>query len=153
MAFFDIGPFARGVARPAAAEALDARSCRACSDFYPPPERARIQHVRQAARFAGSSRRRGPCRTSDVYLAFARFPLRDGLPDAATGRRRSSCEDLRFLPWFTGPWERDGEAGHPAAALRLPRAARRGATAGLSAGFVRSGRRGPERDGAAAPAT
>jgi len=49
-------------------------------------------------------------------------------------------QDLRFLPWFTGPWERGGKEG----LRRQPFVYRARFDAGLNLvdrGFVRDGRR------------
>jgi len=107
-AFFDIGPFARGVEDPQPPRTWGdiPRSLR---DFYPPPERARIRGlerpadspVLEAARALPDVR---------VYLAFARFPLETVTP-SADGGAEVVVQDLRFLPWFTGPWERGGDQG------------------------------------------
>jgi hypothetical protein len=73
-----------------------------------------------------------------VYLDFARFPLATVReePDGATS---VSFQDLRFLPWFSGPWEREKGRGmrfrrQPFVyRIRLDRAGRP-----LDAGFVGS---------------
>jgi inner membrane protein len=107
-AFFDIGPFARGVANPRLPEHYS-EILRSLSDFYPPPQRAVV------LRFAKPAEGRLLAAASalpDVatYLAFARFPLAtvDAQPD---GGATITWEDLRFLPWFSGPWRRDAGSG------------------------------------------
>ena len=45
-----------------------------------------------------------------VYLAFARFPL-ETVTTSPDGGWNVIVQDLRFLPWFVGPWERGGKAG------------------------------------------
>ncbi len=109
VAFFDIGPFAR--AGPA-----DPRPPRkfsdvlpSLSDYYPPPSRAHIRVFRQPPETPLLEACR---RDSDVavYLAFARFPLATFQPEPGGGAV-ITWEDLRFLPWFAGPWGRDGRGG------------------------------------------
>ena len=108
VAFFDIGPFAKGVENPQPPKRWG-EVLQALSDFYPPPGRARIQRydkpsdsqVLEAAR-----------RLSDwkVYVDFARFPLETVYPEAGGGAT-VILQDLRFLPFFTGPWEPDQKQG------------------------------------------
>lgn len=108
VAFFDVGPFARGVENPRPptrwTEVLGS-----LSDAYPPPARVRIRRFDKpppspalAAAHALSD--------WQVYLAFARFPLETVQPEK-NGDTTVIVQDLRFLPWFTGPWERDTDAG------------------------------------------
>jgi inner membrane protein len=103
-AFFDIGPFARGVADPRPPERLS-EILSSLSDFYPPPQRAVILRFTKPAegRLLAAARALPDVQT---YLAFARFPLAtvEAQPD---GSAAITWEDLRFLPWFSGPWERD----------------------------------------------
>src|SRR6266545_491994 len=79
------------------------------SDFYPPPQRAVILQFAKPAesRLLAAARALPDVRT---YLAFARFPLAtvDPQPD---GSAAITWEDLRFLPWFSGPWQRDQKTG------------------------------------------
>ncbi len=107
-AFFDIGPFARGVPDPRPPERFS-EILSSLSDFYPPPQRAVILRFVKPAEsgLLAAARDLPDVRT---YLAFARFPLAtvDPRPD---GSAAITWEDLRFLPWFSGPWERDKEAG------------------------------------------
>ena len=108
VAFFDIGPFAKGVESPQPPKRWS-EILQSLSDFYPPPKRARIQRydkppdspVLEAAR-----------RLSDwkVYIDFARFPLETVYPEAGGGAT-IILQDLRFLPFFTGPWEPDQRQG------------------------------------------
>ena len=107
-AFFDIGPFARGVADPRPPERFS-EILSSLSDFYPPPERAVILRYPKPvqSRLLDAARALPDVQT---YLAFARFPLAtvDSQPD---GSAAVTWEDLRFLPWFAGPWQRDHKNG------------------------------------------
>lgn len=107
-AFFDIGPFAKGAANPRVPERFS-EVLASLSDFYPPPERAVILQFRkpQETPLLLAARSLPDVRT---YLAFARFPYAsvDPTPD---GGAAVTWEDLRFLPWFSGPWQTDGKAG------------------------------------------
>jgi inner membrane protein len=108
-AFFDVGPFARGVANPKApARFAISEILRSLSDYYPPPDRAVIQRFPEPP---DSAALRAALAQPDVqtYLAFARFPLATVRLEPEGGAA-ITCEDLRFLPWFTGPWVR-GPAG------------------------------------------
>ena len=104
--FFDVGPFARGVANPkepgrfAISEIL-----RSLADYYPPPGRVVIQrfHEPPESRALAAARALPDVQT---YLAFARFPLAT-VHAQPGGGTVITWEDLRFLPWFTGPWVRD----------------------------------------------
>jgi inner membrane protein len=104
VAFFDIGPFAKGVASPRPPERIS-QIFSSLSDYYPPPERARIQRYGKPP---PSPTLIEVQKMPDVssYLDFARFPLATVRvePDGVT---RISFQDLRFLPWFSGPWERE----------------------------------------------
>lgn len=105
VSFFDIGPFAKGHREPKPPTRLS-EVLTSLSDFYPPPGRARIEHY---AKPQPSPVLDKALAVPEVraYLDFARFPLatvRTG-PDGTT---TVSFQDLRFLPWFTGPWERQG---------------------------------------------
>lgn len=108
VAFFDIGPFARGAANPKPPERLS-ELFSSLSDFYPPPGRAVILKFAAPAESAALAAARA---LPDVrtYLAFARFPLASVYPLPAGGSF-ITWEDLRFLPWFSGPWQTDGKAG------------------------------------------
>jgi inner membrane protein len=107
-AFFDVGPFARGVENPRPPKKWS-EIWSSLRDAYPPPERARVHRfalasdspVLEAARSLPDVR---------TYLAFARFPLETVTP-FGSGGSEVVVQDLRFLPWFTGPWERGGEQG------------------------------------------
>ena len=107
-AFFDIGPFARGAADPKPPVRLS-ELLQSLSDFYPPPARARVLVFPQAPEtpLLLASRELPDVR---IYLAFARFPLATLLPQA-DGGAAVTWEDLRFLPWFAGPWESDHRGG------------------------------------------
>jgi inner membrane protein len=107
-AFFDIGPFARGHPSP-----RPPRRWRevfsSLSDYYPPPGGARILRFRKPPESPSLAAARALPEVR-AYLAFARFPLAAvrGQPD---GGAVVTFQDLRFLPWFTGPWERNREGG------------------------------------------
>jgi inner membrane protein len=108
VAFFDVGPFARGAPNPRPPEHFS-ELFSSLSDFYPPPERAVIlKFVAPAETAALAAARALP--DVQTYLAFARFPLAsvDPLPD---GGATITWEDLRFLPWFSGPWQADRKTG------------------------------------------
>jgi len=79
------------------------------SDYYPPPDRARIRRYAKPAASATLARAES-LPDVRVYLDFARFPLATVReePDGATS---VSFQDLRFLPWFSGPWEREKGRG------------------------------------------
>jgi inner membrane protein len=101
--FFDVGPFARAVPEPRLPERLwDA--IRMLPRFYPPPERARIKTFAKPPESALLARAR-EFPDVQVYLTFARFPLETETkePDGTT---TVTYEDLRFLPFFVGPWAR-----------------------------------------------
>ncbi len=107
-AFFDVGPFARGAADPRPPVHL-ADALGSLSDFYPPPQRARTLAFPQPpeSRLLSASR---DLPDVQIYLAFARFPLATLLPEA-DGGAAVTWEDLRFLPWFAGPWQSDHHGG------------------------------------------
>jgi len=108
VAFFDIGPFAKGKSSPRPPERIS-EIFSSLSDYYPSPERARIRRYAKPAASAalGEAEILPDVR---VYLDFARFPLATvrAEPDGATS---ISFQDLRFLPWFSGPWERERGRG------------------------------------------
>ena len=107
-AFFDVGPFATGGGEP--------RTPRVWADVlpslwegYPPPERAKVRTYRTAQPSAAlEAAQRLP--DWSVYLAFARFPL-ETVHEEPDGGATVIVQDLRFLPWLNGPWERGGEQG------------------------------------------
>jgi len=104
VAFFDIGPFARGIPSPRPPERIT-QIFSSLSDYYPPPELARIQrYAKPPASPALIEAQKMP----DVltYLDFARFPLAT-VRTEGSGVASVSFQDLRFLPWFSGPWERE----------------------------------------------
>jgi inner membrane protein len=108
VAFFDIGPFAKGVENPQPPRRWS-EVLRSLSDFYPPPERARIQRYDKPpdSRVLEAARRLPDWK---VYVDFARFPLETVYADA-DGGATIILQDLRFLPFFTGPWEPDQKQG------------------------------------------
>ncbi len=136
LAFFDIGPFARGVENPQAPTRWR-DVLQSLSDFYPPPGRARIQRYEKppASRLLEAARRLPDWQ---VYMDFARFPLETVYPEAGGGAT-IILQDLRFLPFFTGPWEPDQVQG----IRRQPfvfRVRLDSALNPVELGFVRSGR-------------
>ncbi len=136
VAFFDIGPFARGVDDPRPPRRW-AEILRSLSDFYPPPERARIRRFDKPSesKFLEAAR---ALPEIELYLAFARFPLETVYP-SGDGGATVIVQDLRFLPWFSGPWEPGGAEG----IRRQPFVYRVRFDGGLRAverGFVRRGR-------------
>ena len=64
VAFFDIGPFASGVADPKPPEEVDRDRLRACRTSIRRPDRATIQRFEQAARLAGPRGGARACRRS-----------------------------------------------------------------------------------------
>lgn len=107
-AFFDIGPFARGVPDPRPPERWS-EILRSLSDYYPPPQRAvLLRFAKPPETSLVASARALP--DVQTYLAFARFPLLSVEPDT-DGATAVTLEDLRFLPWFSGPWQRDPKGG------------------------------------------
>jgi inner membrane protein len=136
VAFFDIGPFARGVENPQPPKGWK-DVLRSLSDFYPPPERARVQRYGkpEGSRVLEAARSLPDWR---VYMAFARFPLETVYLDGGGGAT-VILQDLRFLPFFTGPWEPDQTQGirrQPFVyRVRLDTALR-----AVERGFVRGGR-------------
>jgi inner membrane protein len=108
VAFFDIGPFAQGVDDPRPPRRWS-EVWASLRDFYPPPGRARVRrYPKPPASPALAAARALP--EWNVYLAFARFPLETVEPEP-DGTVAVIVQDLRFLPWFTGPWERDTDQG------------------------------------------
>ncbi len=105
-AFFDVGPFARGVADPKPPEKFS-QVLGSLLDFYPPPQRLQIRRFPQPP---ASERLEAARALPDVegYLQFARFP-RATVRSVRDGGTLVFWEDLRFLPWFSGPWEVDGK--------------------------------------------
>lgn len=136
VAFFDIGPFAKGIADPQPPRRWG-QVLQALSDYYSPPDRARIASYEKPPASPALEAAR---KLSDwqVYLAFARFPLETVYPEP-DGGATVIIQDLRFLPFFTGPWEPDQERG----LRRQPFVYRVRLDASLAAverGFVRGGR-------------
>jgi len=108
VSFFGIGPFARGAEDPRPPKRWR-DVLQSLSDFYPPPSRARVAVYEKPA---DSSVLEAARRLPDwrIYLAFARFPLETVYPEP-DGGATVIIQDLRFLPFFTGPWEPDQERG------------------------------------------
>ncbi len=136
VAFFDIGPFAKGVEDPQPPKRWK-DVLQSLSDFYPPPDRARVANYEKPP---GSPALEAARRLEDwrIYLAFARFPLETVYPEP-DGGATVIIQDLRFLPFFTGPWEPDQEQG----IRRQPFVYRVRLDPALNAverGFVRGGR-------------
>ncbi len=103
VAFFDIGPFAKGHPTPRPPTRLS-EVFSSLSDFYPPPERAKIErYAKPPPSPALEEAQKLP--EVQAYLDFARFPLATVTAER-DGTTTVSFQDLRFLPWFTGPWER-----------------------------------------------
>ena len=135
-AFFDIGPFARGAADPKPPRKWS-EVLASLRDFYPPPERAVIRRFDRPEHSPALEAARA-LPDIGVYMAFARFPLETVKP-TGDGGADVVVQDLRFLPWFTGPWERGGESG----IRRQPFVYRVRLDAALRAverGFIREGR-------------
>src|SRR6266404_6124427 len=93
VAFFDVGPFARGAPNPRPPEHFS-ELFSSLSDFYPPPDRAILLRFTAPAPTAALAATRA---LPDVqtYLAFARFPLASIHPLPAGGSF-ITWEDLRF---------------------------------------------------------
>ena len=108
VAFFDIGPFAKGIENPQPPKRWR-DVLQSLSDFYPPPSRAKVARYEKPG---GSPALEAARRLPDwqIYLAFARFPLETVYPEP-DGGATVIIQDLRFLPFFTGPWEPDQERG------------------------------------------
>jgi inner membrane protein len=107
-AFFDIGPFARGSQHPEPPVRFS-QLFSSLSAYYPPPSRARVQKFRQAPESPALAAARA-LPDVQIYLAFARFPLATVRPEP-NGGTAITWEDLRFLPWFAGPWRTDRKEG------------------------------------------
>jgi inner membrane protein len=101
--FFDVGPFARAVPTPRVPDRLS-EALRRLPDFYPPAARARIRSFPKPPESEMLARARA-LPDVQVYLAFARFPL-ETLTRDRDGFTTVTFEDLRFLPFFSGPWAR-----------------------------------------------
>ncbi len=134
--FFDVGPFARTMPAREVPEDLG-EALRLLPNFYPPPARAQIRSFAKPpdSPVFAAARSLPDVRT---YLAFARFPLATVLPQS-DGTTTVTFEDLRFLPFFTGPWARTRHGGYTRVAfvyrVRLDALGRP-----LERGFVVSGR-------------
>ena len=139
VAFFDLGPFAKGVADPQPPQRWS-EVLRSLSDFYPPPARARVRRYEKPPPSpALAAARELP--DWKVYLAFARFPLETVDPEP-NGEISVYVQDLRFLPWFAGPWERDTDQGGFRRQPFVYRVRFDPSLRVLERGFVRTGRRG-----------
>jgi inner membrane protein len=108
IAFFDVGPFAKGKSSPRPPERVS-EILSSLSDYYPPPDRARIRRYAKPAASAALARAES-LPDVRVYLDFARFPLAT-VREEPDGTTSVSFQDLRFLPWFSGPWEREKGRG------------------------------------------
>jgi inner membrane protein len=108
VAFFDVGPFAKGKSSPRPPERVS-EILSSLSDYYPPPDRARIRRYAKPAASAVLARAES-LPDVRVYLDFARFPLAT-VREEPDGTTSVSFQDLRFLPWFSGPWEREKGRG------------------------------------------
>jgi hypothetical protein len=135
--FFDVGPFARAVPEPPVPDRIwDA--IKMLPRFYPPPQRARIKRFAKPPDSPALAKARA-LPDVQVYLAFARFPLETETmePD---GTISVTYEDLRFLPFFIGPWARNPKGQYTREPfvyrVRLDAAGRV-----LERGFVLAGRR------------
>jgi len=138
VAFFDIGPFARGAADPQPPKKWT-DIIASLRDYYPPPERATIQRYEKPPRSPVLAAA-GALPDIGVYMAFARFPLMTVYP-STDGGAEVIVQDLRFLPWFTGPWERDAEQGGLRRQPFVYRVRFDAALRAVERGFVRGGRR------------
>ena len=139
VAFFDVGPFAKGVTDPQPPRRWS-EVLRSLSDFYPPPARAKIRRYEKPPPSPALAAARG-LPDWKIYLAFARFPLEtvDAEPNGDTS---VYVQDLRFLPWFAGPWERDTDEGGFRRQPFVYRVRFDPSLRVLERGFVRTGRRG-----------
>lgn len=108
-AFFDIGPFARGDGSPRAPTRIG-EVWDSLADGYPPPGRVRVRRWRKPPK---SPALEAAYRLPDVrtYLDFARFPFAS-VQRNPNGTISVTLQDLRFLPWFTGGFDRE-ERGKP----------------------------------------
>jgi len=103
-AFFDMGPFARGTSNPRPPDrVLDA--LKSLPDFYPPPDRITLRRFPSAPDSPLREKARA-LRSVQTYLQFARFPL-ETVTVRTDGTADYTIQDLRFLPFFGGPWGRD----------------------------------------------
>lgn len=104
--FFDVGPFARGSDDPRPPLRFS-EIFASLKDFYPPIGRVKIRRFPQPLPSPALAAARA---REDVqaYLRFARFPsaVVRSEPDGGT---EIVWEDLRFLPWFAGPWQVDAK--------------------------------------------
>jgi hypothetical protein len=75
------------------------------SDYYPPPSRAVIRRFPEPPESPALAAARS-LPDAQIYLAFARFPLATVVRQT-DGGAAVTWEDLRFLPWFAGPWRTD----------------------------------------------
>lgn len=107
-AFFDVGPFATGGGEPRTPQKWS-EVLPSLWEGYPPPERAKVERYPTAPRSAALDAVHA-LPDWRIYLAFARFPLETVHPEP-DGGATVIVQDLRFLPWFNGPWERGGEQG------------------------------------------
>jgi hypothetical protein len=104
--FFDVGPFARGVDDPRPPRRFS-EILASLADFYPPIARVKIRrfpHPPPSPALAAARSRPDV----EAYLRFARFP-RAVVRAGPGGGTEIVWEDLRFLPWFAGPWQMDAK--------------------------------------------
>jgi inner membrane protein len=138
VAFFDVGPFARGVEDPRPPQKWS-EVLRGLSDFYPPPSAARVRRYDKPPPSPALAAARA-LPDWKVYLGFARFPLETVEPES-DGTVAVIVQDLRFLPWFAGPWERDTDEGGFRRQPFVYRVRFDSELRVLERGFVRTGRR------------
>lgn len=139
VAFFDVGPFARGAADPKPPQRWG-EVLKSLSDFYPPPSRVRIRRFDKPPPSPALAAARA-LPDWQVYLAFARFPL-ETVQAEGNGDTAVIVQDLRFLPWFSGPWERDSDQGGLRRQPFVYRVRFDPQLRVLERGFVRTGRGG-----------
>jgi inner membrane protein len=138
-AFFDIGPFARGVENPQPPHRWS-EVLRSLSDSYPPPARVRVRRYDKPPPSPALAAARA-LPDWKIYLAFARFPL-ETVAAEPNGDTTVIVQDLRFLPWFAGPWERDTDQGGFRRQPFVYRVRFDPSLRVLERGFVRTGRNG-----------
>jgi inner membrane protein len=139
VAFFDVGPFAKGVDDPQPPHRWS-EVLRSLSDSYPPPARARIRRYDKPPPSPALAAARA-LPDWKIYLAFARFPL-ETVESEPNGDWSVYVQDLRFLPWFAGPWERDTDEGGFRRQPFVYRVRLDPSLRVLERDFVRTGRRG-----------
>lgn len=131
-AFFDIGPFARGDGSPKPPTKLS-EIWKSLADGYPPPGRVRVRRWRKPPP-SPALRAAYALPEVRIYLDFARFPLAT-VKERPDGSTDVILQDLRFLPWFTGPWDRESRFRRQPFVYRVRLDA---AGRALEQGFIRS---------------